>query len=85
MTVAVRVAVSRSVGSCWLRHVRSMALWYWDQACLSWSGGFFRGRRKPWSASSGGLGGRLGMVRRRLKGLWLSVSAGAGHIGPLPG
>ena len=35
-TAAVSMAVSRSVGSCLLRRARSIALWYWDQACLSW-------------------------------------------------
>ena len=40
---AVRMALSRSVSSCWLRRARSMPLWYWDRACLSCSGGIFRG------------------------------------------
>ena len=74
----MRMAVSRSVGSCWLRRARSMALWYWDQAFLSCSGGIFRGGGKPWSASSGGLGGRLGVVRRRCKGLWPVGPSGSG-------
>ena len=69
-TAAVRMAVSRSVGSGWMRRARSMALSYWDQACLSCSGGIFRGGGRPWSASSGGLGGRLAMVRRMCRGLW---------------
>ena len=72
------MAVSRSVGTCWLRRAQSMALWYWDQACLSCSGGIFRGGGKPWSASSGGWGGRLGMVRRRCRGLWLVGPSGRG-------
>ena len=42
-TAAVRMAVSRSVGSGLMRRARSMALCYWDQACLSCSGGIFRG------------------------------------------
>ena len=58
------------MGSGWLRRARSMALRYLDQASLSCSGGIFRGGGKPWSASSGGLGGRFGMVRRTCRGLW---------------
>ena len=63
------MAVSRSVGSSWMRRARSLALSYWDQACLLCSGGIFRGAGRPWSASSGGLGGRLGTVRRICRGL----------------
>ena len=69
-TAAVRMAVSRSVGSGWMRQAGSIALSYWDQACLSCSGNIFRGDGRPWSASSGGLRGRLRMVRRMCRGLW---------------
>ena len=40
------MAVSGLVGSCWLRRARSMALRYWDYACLLCSGGIFRVRRQ---------------------------------------
>ena len=76
--VAARMAASRSVGSCWLRRARSMALWYGDQGCLSCSGGIFRGGGKAWSASSGGLGRGLGIVRRRCRGLWPAGPSGSG-------
>ena len=64
------MALSRSVGSGRLLRARSMALLYTDQACLSCSGGISRGGGKPWSASSGGVGRRLGIKRRMCRGLW---------------
>ena len=43
VTAAVRMAVSSLVGSGWMRRARSMALSYWDQACLSCSRSILRG------------------------------------------
>ena len=77
-TAAVRMAVSRSVGSGWMRRAQSMALCYLDQACLSCSAGILRGGGRPWSASSGGLGGRLRMVRRMCRGLSPVCPSGRG-------
>ena len=78
VTMAVRLAVSRSVVSCWSRQAPSMALCYWDQACLSCSRGSFRRGGRPWSTSSWGLGGRFGMVRGRCKGLLPAGPSGSG-------
>ena len=41
------MALSGSLGSCCIHSARSMALWYWDQACLLCSRGIFRGGGKP--------------------------------------
>ena len=59
-----------------------MDLFYWDQVCLSCSGDIFRGGGKPWSTSSGGLGGRLEMVRQMYGRLWPVGPSGRGPYWP---
>ena len=69
-TAAVRMAVSKSVGSRWLRRARSMALCYWDQACLSCSGVFSGKLVSLGPHPPGEWGGVFGMVRQMCRGLW---------------
>ena len=77
-TAAVRMAVRRFVG--FLLHVPG-ALYgpiVFGPGLFVVQWGHSEGGGTPWSASSGGMGGRLGMVRRMFRGRWPLGPSGSG-------